>query len=75
MANSAELNDDEVLVNAIKAKEMLGSPSDTTFWRYYHDPYFAWLQMPKPVSTGRTRLWRKSDIVAVQARMAAGKPK
>ena len=42
-------------------REMLGSISDMTLWRYLHDPY---LNFPKPIYIKKRRYWQESEVIS-----------
>jgi predicted DNA-binding transcriptional regulator AlpA len=42
------------------ARELCGSVSDMTLWRWLHDTS---LNFPKPTYIGKRRYWKESDVI------------
>lgn len=51
----------EKRITAAAVREVCGSVSDMTIWRWQNDPA---LNFPKPIYIGRRRYWREADVVA-----------
>lgn len=59
-------------LNTAEVRDRLGNPSETTFWRYRNDPFYAPLNFPKPIRIGKLNRWPEDAIVEVQKRLEEG---
>ena len=48
-------------ITAAAVRELCGSVSDMTLWRWLNDPA---LNFPKPIYIARRRYWREAEVVA-----------
>jgi predicted DNA-binding transcriptional regulator AlpA len=57
-----EDNDDDALIGAKKARELLGNCSEMHIWRLLNLKDYAALKFPKPIKINTRNYWKRCDI-------------